>query len=558
MKDKTQTTNGIYVRAAEIREQRHRLARFIGAWPRRVLSLSLGAALVWSAAGCHRTAQVHAAQTGADPANGNFAPVNGPEPAQGQSYQNESQQQAQDYGQQPAAPIVRQPPSGGSQPGYDNSQPAYDNGQPGYVDNGQTGSYDDQDAQDVLEADLSEEEASEPPPPLPDYEQPPCPNPDYIWTPGYWAWGPVGYYWVPGVWVAAPYAGALWTPGYWGLMGGVYRFHHGFWGRHIGFYGGVDYGYGYVGHGYYGGYWNNGRFFYNTAVTRVNMNVVRNVYVHNVVINNTVINHRMINRTSYVGGPGGLPSRPRPAEVAAMREQRFGPMQSQLRVRQDAARNRQQFFQQNHGRPAVVVDTRPIAADHRMSALPQVGAQRRNGAGDHGFQQQNQQFAPPQQPSAGQVFSEGRVTRGQPGGVTTPQARPQGSQPQRPQGGESSPGRRQIQGGQPAQPQQARPQPSQPQGLRPQQGASPQPQAQPNQPQPQFRRGPERSQSRPQPQQQQPQRPQPQQQTRPQAQPQIRPQPQVRPAEQPRAQTQPRQGPAPRPQQGSQEERPHR
>src|SRR5581483_1452984 len=31
-------------------------------------------------------------------------------------------------------------------------------------------------------------EASEPPPPLPDYEQPPAPGDDYIWTPGYWAY----------------------------------------------------------------------------------------------------------------------------------------------------------------------------------------------------------------------------------------------------------------------------------------------------------------------------------------------------------------------------------
>ena len=63
-------------------------------------------------------------------------------------------------------------------------------------------------------------------------------------------------------------------------IGGFYRFHHGYWGLHIGFYGGVDYGYGYVGHGYYGGYWNGGHFFYNTTITRVNVNVIRNVYIH--------------------------------------------------------------------------------------------------------------------------------------------------------------------------------------------------------------------------------------------------------------------------------------
>ena len=138
----------------------------------------------------------------------------------------------------------------------------------------------------------------------------PAPDPNYLWTPGYWAWGPEGYYWVPGCWVEAPYEGALWTPGYWGFYGGFYRFHHGYWGLHIGFYGGVDYGYGYIGHGYYGGYWNGGHFFYNTTITRVNVNVIRNVYVHKVVINNVTVTGRISNRVSFNGGRGGVQARP--------------------------------------------------------------------------------------------------------------------------------------------------------------------------------------------------------------------------------------------------------
>ncbi len=51
------------------------------------------------------------------------------------------------------------------------------------------------------------------PPALPVYAQPPCPGDGYLWTPGYWAYGPVGYYWVPGVWVMPPRVGVLWTPG---------------------------------------------------------------------------------------------------------------------------------------------------------------------------------------------------------------------------------------------------------------------------------------------------------------------------------------------------------
>ena len=87
------------------------------------------------------------------------------------------------------------------------------------------------------------------PPVLPVYEQPPCPGDGYIWTPGYWAYGPEGYYWVPGTWVMPPTVGVLWTPGYWGWGNGVYIWHAGYWGPHVGFYGGVNYGYGYLGTG---------------------------------------------------------------------------------------------------------------------------------------------------------------------------------------------------------------------------------------------------------------------------------------------------------------------
>ncbi len=103
------------------------------------------------------------------------------------------------------------------------------------------------------------------PPPIPVYEQPECPGDGYIWTPGYWAWGDGGYYWVEGAWVLPPYVGGLWTPGYWGWGVGGYLWRPGYWGLHVGYYGGINYGYGYFGVGFYGGYWNGGRFFYNRA-----------------------------------------------------------------------------------------------------------------------------------------------------------------------------------------------------------------------------------------------------------------------------------------------------
>jgi hypothetical protein len=136
----------------------------------------------------------------------------------------------------------------------------------------------DQEDDDSQYAEQPTQQAPEPPPPLPDYDQPPAPDDGYIWTPGYWAWGAYGYYWVPGVWVEPPYMGALWTPGYWRVWGGRYMWYPGHWGLHIGFYGGIHYGFGYVGLGYEGGYWQSGRFFYNRVYNNIDIHRVHNMY----------------------------------------------------------------------------------------------------------------------------------------------------------------------------------------------------------------------------------------------------------------------------------------
>lgn len=188
------------------------------------------------------------------------------------------------------------------------------------------------------------------PPALPVYAQPMCPAPGYMWTPGYWAYGPAGYYWVPGVWVQPPAVGVLWTPGYWGWGPGGYIWHRGYWGPHVGFYGGVNYGFGYGGIGFAGGAWRGGSFFYNTAVVNVNRTVIRNVYVDRTVIrNNTYVN----NRVSYNGGKGGIRATASPAEMQAARQARFQPTSTQVAHRNEAAGNRSQLYSQNRGRPPV-------------------------------------------------------------------------------------------------------------------------------------------------------------------------------------------------------------
>jgi hypothetical protein len=185
------------------------------------------------------------------------------------------------------------------------------------------------------------------PPALPVYTQPACPVDGYLWTPGYWAYADDGgYYWVPGVWVAPPRVGFLWTPG-WGYAGGVYLFHQGYWGRHIGFYGGVNYGYGYGGSGYGGGRWAGNSFQYNTAVVNVNNTVVHNTYINKTVINNNVT----VNRTSF-NGPGGVNAQARPEEQAAAREQHVQPTNDQINHQQVAGKDHNQFASANNGRPA--------------------------------------------------------------------------------------------------------------------------------------------------------------------------------------------------------------
>ena len=187
------------------------------------------------------------------------------------------------------------------------------------------------------------------PPALPVYVQPQCPADGYMWTPGYWAYGDGGYYWVPGVWVNPPQPGYLWTPCYWGFVGGSYGWHRGYWGQHIGFYGGVNYGYGYGGSGFGGGRWEGGHFRYNTAVVNVNSTVIHNTYIdRTVIVNNTSVN----NRTSYNGGARGIHARPSMREQAAMKESHIAPTSSQAMHEQSAGRDKSQYASANHGHPA--------------------------------------------------------------------------------------------------------------------------------------------------------------------------------------------------------------
>jgi hypothetical protein len=209
------------------------------------------------------------------------------------------------------------------------------------------------------------------PPPLPLYAQPPVPGEGYIWMPGYWAWDDTdaGYYWVPGTWVLPPGNGDLWTPGYWGLEGAGYVWHLGYWGSRVGFYGGINYGFGYFGSGYQGGRWDHGGFRYNRAVSNVGQRVVRNVY------SAPPVNPRSGNRVSFNGGHAGAAARPSAGERQFLSGGHPGPKDEQLAHEAAARAMPTQRATGPHGVPQVAATPRPSEftaprVEHMRAAPP--------------------------------------------------------------------------------------------------------------------------------------------------------------------------------------------
>lgn len=261
------------------------------------------------------------------------------------------------------------------------------------------------------------------PPPLPVYVQPAIPGPGWIWAPGYWAWGPYGYYWVPGTWVRPPRVGLLWTPGYWGWVNGFYAWHAGYWGPHVGFYGGINYGFGYIGVGYVGGFWDRDGFHYNRAYNNIGRVHITNVY------NKTVVNNVNVTRVSFNGGQGGVAARPTAEEETFAHERHVAPTSLQQRHENAARANPAMRSSANHGRPAIAATPRPAAFNargvvHAEGAAP-VHPERRPGV-------QHTNAPAPRGPQPGHPQVQGDQHRngrhdGEPGG-----GQPQGGGPDHP------------------------------------------------------------------------------------------------------------------------------
>jgi hypothetical protein len=376
-------------------------------------------------------------------------------------------------------------------------------------------------------------EASQAPPPLPDYQQPPAPGDDYAWTPGYWAYASDGYYWVPGAWVLAPFVDALWTPPWWGYDNGVYLWHTGYWGPHIGYYGGIDYGFGYTGSGYYGAYWNHGQLEYNRSVTNVDAARIHNVYTYEVP-------NRDHSRVSYNGGRGGIEARPTPQELAVVHDPRTAPVRAQVDHAHEASSNRAQFASAGQAKPAALVAARPLKTTYKVpSARPPAAAIR---AAQRPAPQEPARVQPSQRgPAEATRVPENRPV---PQPVQRPEARPA------PQARPAAPGNRvTAERPAPVQRPEARPAPQARVEARPAAPSRPEPQARPEArpaPRPEVRPV-ARPEARPTPQARPEARPAPRPEVRPVARPEVRPTPQARPEARPAPRPEARPTPQARP-----------
>ena len=161
-----------------------------------------------------------------------------------------------------------------------------------------------------------------------------------------------------------PQVDVLWTPGYWESVDAFYVFHRGYWAQHIGYYGGINYGFGYFGVGFTGGRWLNHSFAYNRAVSNVDARAIRNTY-------NESVNAAAINRVSYNGGPGGTTSVMTARERALATEKRFPALMPRMPI--SVYHSERSADQRNVGtsqRPALL-NAPAIAASH--ATAPRTG-----------------------------------------------------------------------------------------------------------------------------------------------------------------------------------------
>jgi len=120
-----------------------------------------------------------------------------------------------------------------------------------------------------------------------------------------------------------PAVGLYWTPPWWGWNGAAYVFHAGYWGPSVGYYGGINYGFGYFGTGYAGGYWRSGRFYYNREYNNFGHRHIPWTY-------SKPVPRPDHNGVGWNGGVGGMPGQPSSRDQAAARARHWQPTGPQV------------------------------------------------------------------------------------------------------------------------------------------------------------------------------------------------------------------------------------
>ncbi len=142
---------------------------------------------------------------------------------------------------------------------------------------------------------------------------------------------------------------------------GLYYWNPGYWSPVVGYYGGIDYGYGYPGTGYYGGYWRGRQFYNNQTVNNVNVSNIHHVYSKTVAHNSGPVN-----RVSYNGGPGGTTTRPTREEEAPAHQRQVPPTSAQMQHEHAASTNHKLLASVNHGQPPIAATPKPGAFKGRV------------------------------------------------------------------------------------------------------------------------------------------------------------------------------------------------
>ena len=129
--------------------------------------------------------------------------------------------------------------------------------------------------------------------------------------------------------------------------------HAGYWGPHVGFYGGVNYGGGYNGAGFVGGRWNGGAY----------------------VVERNVINAPIVAvSASFNGGPGGVVASATAEQMAFAHENHMPPTSMQVQHINSAGQNPQLAASFNHGKPSIAATARAGDFTHGVIAAREAGA----------------------------------------------------------------------------------------------------------------------------------------------------------------------------------------